>query len=46
MHRDKSAEMAFAQKVSRTLSRAVYALIWEDKLNYFKFPSWDFKNSS
>ena len=35
----------FAQKVSQALSRPVHVLIWEDKLNYFKFPSLDFKNS-
>ena len=35
----------FAQKVSLALSRAVYVLIREDKLNYFKFPLLNFKNS-
>ena len=35
----------FAQKVSLAPSRAVHVLIREDKLNYFKFPSLDFKNS-
>ena len=36
---------SFAQKVSLAPSRAVHVLIREDKLNYFKFPSLDFKNS-
>ena len=35
----------FPQKVSLNLSRPVHVLIWEDKLNYFKFTSLDFKNS-
>ena len=35
----------FADKVSQALSRPVHILIWEDKLNYFKFLSVDFKNS-
>ena len=35
----------FAQKVSPALSWAVYVLIREDKLNYFKFFSVDLKNS-
>ena len=36
----------FSQKVYLALSRPVHVLIWEDKLNYFKFPLLDFKNSS
>jgi len=35
----------FTKKVSQVLSMAVHVLIKEDKLNYFKFPSLDFKNS-
>ena len=35
----------FCWKVSQALSRPVHALIREDKLKYFKFPSQDFKNS-
>ena len=35
----------FAEKVSQALSRPVHVLISEDKLNYFKFPLADFKNS-
>ena len=48
MHKEKSAKMAIWQskKVCLVLSRPVHVLIWEDKLNYFKFPSLDFKNSS
>ena len=34
-----------AKKVSLALSRAVHVLIREDKLNYFKFLSVNFKNS-
>ena len=35
----------FAEKVSQALSRPVHVLVLEDKLNYFKFSSVDFKNS-
>ena len=35
----------FAEKVSQALSRPVHVLTWEDKLNHFKFPTVDFKNS-
>ena len=41
----KNLEHNFPQKVSLDLSRPVHVLIWEDKLNYFKFPSLDFENS-
>ena len=36
----------FPQKVYLALSRPIHVLIWEGKLNYLKFPSLDFKNSS
>ena len=50
MERDKSAKMAkwlfFAKlPVPQALSRPAHVLILEDKLNYFKFPLVDFKNS-
>ena len=32
----------FAQKVCPAMSRGVYVVIQEDKLDNFKFPSWDF----
>ena len=35
----------FAKKVSLALSRAVYVLILKNRLNYFKFPSYNFKKS-
>ena len=35
----------FIQKMSRALSSSVQVLIWEDKLDYLKNPSQDFKNS-
>ena len=41
----KTYYMIFPKKMSLDLSRPVHVLIWEDKLNYFKFPSLDFKNS-
>ena len=34
----------FIQKMSQALSSSVQVLIWEDKLDYLKNPSQDFKN--